>query len=147
MLGLLKSWRDDAVAAASRFRDKEAAEAVVAIMVGTANADGEFEREEKEKFIKALDVNPVLAQFDKSILLAKAKSLQEQFDFDTDIGLEACLKELREGARGADEEKRLAILRMGVAAAKADGEMEPAERAFLGRAATALGLAPSQAGL
>lgn len=147
MFGLLKSWKDDAMAAASRFRDKEAAEGVVAIMVGTANADGEFEPAEKAKFIKALDVNPVLVQFDKSLLLAKANSLQAQFDFDTEIGLDACLKELREAARGSSEEKRLAILRMGVAAAKADGEMEPAERQFLFRACDALGLAPSQAGL
>ena len=147
MFGSLKALWGDSQAAYSRYADKEAAEGVVAIMVGTSNADGEFEAAEKAKFIKAMDVNPVLKQFDKSVLIAKATSLQEQFDFDTEMGLDACLKELREAARGADEEKRIAIARMGVAAAKSDGEIEPAERAFLFRACDALGVSPSQVGL
>lgn len=147
MFGFLRAKLDDALAAYSRFNDKEAAEGVVAIMIGTANADGEFEAEEKQKFIKAMDVNPVLKQFDKSVLIAKANALQAEFDFDTEIGIAACLKELREAARGADEEKRLAIARMGVAAAKADGEIEPAERVFLVKACDALNISPSQVGL
>lgn len=147
MFGFLKGLAGDAQAQFAKFRDKETAEGVVAIMVGTANADGNFEPEEKAKFIKAMDVNPVLKQFDRSMLIGKANELQNQFDFDTDAGLDACLKELREAARGADEEKRIAIARMGVAAAKADGEIEPQERAFLANACNVLGISPTQVGL
>ena len=49
MFDFFKNAASDLQAAASKFRDKEAAEAVVAIMVGVANADGEFEPEEKKK--------------------------------------------------------------------------------------------------
>jgi tellurite resistance protein len=137
----------DVGAAYTKFNDKEAGEGVVAMMVGTSNADGEFEPAEKAKFVKALEVNPILKQFDKSVLLTKARELQDQFDFDTDMGIDACLKELREASKGASEEKRIAIARMGVAAAKADGEVEPAELAFLTKACAALNLTPSQVGL
>lgn len=137
----------DVTAAYGRFKSKEVAEGVVAIMVGTSNADGDFEPAEKAKFLKAMDVNPVLKQFDKSVLLAKARELQDLFDFDTDTGIDACMKELREAAKGAEEEQRIAIARMGVAAAKADGDLEDAEVAFLRKAVSALDLSPSQVGL
>ena len=148
MLGFIKAKFGDLEAAAAKFRDKETAEAVVAIMCGTSYADGELEDAEKKKLIGAFKVNPVLKQYDTSMLLGKFNELAEQCDFDRDVGQDACLKELADVAgRGASEEKRLAILRMGVASAKADGEVEEAERAFLARAAQTLGLQLSQAGL
>ncbi len=148
MFGFLKERINAGAAEFAKFRDREAAEAVVAIMTGTSYADGEFEAAEKAKFVKALSINPVLKQFDTGVLLAKHRELAEQYEFDTGIGEAAALKELRDLAeQGAPEDKRLAVLRMGMAAAMADGELEEAEAAFLRKAAKALGLDASQVGL
>jgi tellurite resistance protein TerB len=147
MLGLMKNWLGDAQASYAKFNDKETAEGIIAVMVGTAYADGELEPAEKDKIVKALRVNPILKQFDQSTLIAKFNELDEQCQFDAGVGQDACIKELREAAKGATEEKRIAIGRMGVAAAKADGEVEPDEVTFLRRAADALGVSPSQIGL
>lgn len=144
MFALFKDKLDHIHASYSKFKDKETAEAVVAIMTGTAYADGELEDAEKKKLIAAFRVNPVLKQFDTSVLLRKFNELSEQAEFDHEVGLDACIKEIRDVSVSADEEKRLAILRMGVAAAKADGEIEPAEVKFLQRAALQLGLQLSQ---
>ena len=51
MFGSLKALWGDAQAGYAKFKDRETAEGVVAIMVGTSNADGEFEPAEKAKFI------------------------------------------------------------------------------------------------
>ncbi len=148
MLNFFKAKINEGFAELAKFNDKESAEAVVAVMCGTSHADGELEDAEKKKFIAGISVNPILKQFDQSVLIGKWSSLSAQFDFDTDIGLDACIKELEDvKRRGTPEEKRIAILRMGVASAKSDGEIEPAERAFLLRASAALDIAPSQIGL
>lgn len=148
MLGFLREKINAGAAEFGRFRDKEAPEAVVAIMTGASYADGELEASEQAKLAKAFGVNPVLKQFDASVLLAKFNELKEQYEFDVGIGEAAALKELRDlAAQGAPEDKRLAVLRMGMAAAMADGELEDAEAAFLRKAAKALGLHASQVGL
>ena len=148
MLNFFKSKLADIQAEVSKFNDRETAEALVAIQCGTAYADGELEQAEKTKLMASFKVSPILKQFDQSMLLAKFRELADQCEFDTEIGQDACVKELEDVRRkGASEEKRIAILRMGVMAAKADGEIEQAEVAFLRRAAGALGLSPSQVGL
>lgn len=146
MSGFFSSLLADAKAAAGRLNDKQSAEAIVAIMVGTAYADGEFEPGEKSKLARAIEASPVLKQFEQGMLRAKCRELETEFEFDTIVGTAACLKELTDVAR-EPEEKRLAILRMGYVSAKADGELEASELAFLARAAAALGVSPSQIGL
>ncbi len=76
------------------------------------------------------------------------RELAEQLEFDIGIGVDACLKELTDVVkRGADESKRIAILKMGVASARANGDIGEAEREFLTKAAQELGLQLSQAGI
>lgn len=148
MFGFLKTALADLQAEAAKYADRETAEAIVAVMTGCAYADGALEPEEKAKLAGAFKINPILKQYETGVLLAKHNELAEQCEFDIEIGLDACLKELNDVARkGADEGKRLAILKLGVASAKADGEVEPAEREFLTRACRVLGLQPSQVGL
>jgi tellurite resistance protein TerB len=147
MFNFLKAKAFDLAAAANKFKDKETAEAIVAVMTGTAYADGTLEPEEREKIKAAIKVNPVLKQFDASMLTTKFFALSEQCEFDPDFGKDMCLKELKDVGQHAPEEKRIAILRMGVAAARADGEIEDDEVVFLRRACSALGIAPSQVGL
>lgn len=55
MLGFLRAKLDDALSAYSRFNDKETAEGVVAIMIGTSYADGEVEPAERAFLVRACD--------------------------------------------------------------------------------------------
>lgn len=147
MLGFLKEKLADLQGAAERFRDKETAEAVVAIMTGVAYADGELEDSEKAKMSQAFRTHPLMSQFDTGQLMAKFSELSGQFALDVAIGQDACLKELKDVGTRAPMEKRVVILRLGVAAAKADGEIEPAERDFLRRCAETLNVQLAEVGL
>lgn len=147
MLAFLKEKLGDLQAEASKFRDKETAEAIVAIMTGCAYADGDLEAPEKAKLTKAFTVNPILKQFSTNLLVSKFNELSVQCEFDSDVGLDACLKEIEDVGARATDEKRIAIIRMGIASAKADGEIEPAERAFLDRCLRVLNVSASEVGL
>lgn len=147
MLQYFKDRMSNLQAGAARFKDKETAEAIVAIMTGVAYADGELEQEEKAKMAKAFTINPILAQFDFSVLKVKFDELAGQCEFDADLGLDACVKELKDVGSNAPMEKRVTIMRLGVASAKADGEIEPAEHTFLARCAQTLGVQLSEVGL
>ena len=147
MLKFFKDRINDLQAGASRYKDKETAEAIVAIMTGVAYADGELEKEEKAKMAGAFRINPILSQFDFSTLTKKFDELSAQCEFDADMGLDACLKELKDVGSNATMEKRVTIMRLGVASAKADGEIEDKERQFLARCGEVLGVQLSEVGL
>ena len=147
MLQFFKDRMSDLQASASRYKDKETAEAIVAIMTGVAYADGELEREEKAKMAGAFRINPILSQFDFSVLTKKFDELSNQCEFDADVGLDACIKELKDVGSNATMEKRITIMRLGVASAKADGEIEDKERQFLARCGEVLGVQLSDVGL
>ena len=147
MLAFFKDKVADLKAGAARFRDKETAEAIVAVMTGVAFADGELEDAERRKLTAAFSADSTLAQFDQRVLAAKFDELSRQFSLDIDIGLDACLKELQDIARRAKQEQRILVMRLGVMTAKADGEIEPAERAFLNRCGEVLGVELSEVGL
>jgi len=146
MFGLLKEKLAGLGAEAARYRDKQTAEAVVAVMTGVAFADGELEEGEKAKMTQAWRSHPIMSQFELGVLTGKFSQLSGQFALDTDLGLDACLKEL-EDIKAAPMEKRVVVMRLGIAAAKADGEIEPAERAFLQRCAQTLGIDLREVGL
>lgn len=147
MFGFVKDRLSDLQATAARFKDKETAEAIVAIMTGVAHADGELEDAERKKMMQAFSGHPILSQYEISVLTKKFSELCGQFSLDTDLGLDACIKELQDVGSRATQEKRITILRLGIATAKADGEIEPAERAFLARCCSTLGVQASEVGL
>jgi tellurite resistance protein TerB len=147
MFGAFKERLADLQAAGARFRDKETAEAIVAVMTGVAFADGELEEAEQRKLAAAFQHHPILSQFDTAVLTDKFDQLVKQFSLDTDLGLSACLKELKDIARRAKHEQKIIVMQLGLASAKADGEIEPAERAFLARCADSLGVRLAEIGL
>lgn len=139
VLGFFRQASTDTAAALDRFKDKQTAEAMVAILTGTSFADGELEAAEKKKIIDNFNLNPMLKKFDNGILLSKFNELSSHFTLDIDEGHEACLKELRD-ISGKPVEQKQAIMRAGAMAAKADGDFEQSERVFLGRCCDVLGL-------
>ena len=150
MLNFLKGKLDDTVASfntgVAKFKTRETAEAIVAIMTGVSFADGAFEPEERKKMVQAFTKHQILSQFDFSVLKRKHDELVDVFDLDIDEGLVACLRELQDVVK-APQEQREAILRAGVMLAKADGEFEEEEKAFLRRCAKTLGLDSAEYGL
>jgi tellurite resistance protein TerB len=125
------------------YRDRETAEALVAIMTGCAWADGEFEEGERVKLRQAFSAHPILSKFNVAQLTGKFDQLNKGFALDVDDGLENCLAEL-DDIVSAEEPKKRAVMRMGLMIAKADGEVEPAEKAFLAKCARRLLLEPSE---
>ena len=131
----------DAQAIAGRYRDRQTAEALVAVLIGTAMADGQKEAGEIEKIRAAFVKHPVLKQYDSSVLNRKLSDLLDGFSLDTQEGLSGCLRELRD-IQDKPSDQREAVMRMGVMIAKADGEVEGEERDFLRDCATTLYLDP-----
>lgn len=147
MFSFLKDMRDKATAEASKWRDKETAEAMVAVMCAVAHADGALEAQEKAKFASMITTHPILKQFDRGVLVAKWNDLCQLYELDADIGHDAALKELTDVSKNSPEQKRIAIIRLGVAAAKADGDFEAEERLILVRCCQALAVSPADIGL
>jgi tellurite resistance protein len=146
MMEWLKARKADLEGMAGRYRDKEAAEAIVAIMCGVAYADEGASSAEKGKFAAATKVNPILKQYDASMLLKKWADLAEQCEFDIPTGLDACLKELADICH-IPIEKRITVLKLGIAAARSDGETSPLERDYLCRCADVLDVPAAEIGL
>ncbi len=139
----------DLAGSLERHATKEVGEALVAIMVGTAWADGELEPGERQKLGQMIVGHPMLRPFRgfQSVLTSKVTELNGMFEIDVDLGLDACLNELRQ-VGNADPQQKRTIMLAGVASAKADGEgVDGSERAFLARCAEELGVAPREAGL
>lgn len=129
---------------ATKFKDKQTAEALIAVMTGTAHVDADgLEDKERAKMKDSFDLHPILKQFDRAVLLKKFGELCNAFQLDKEEGIEACLSELRDVAQ-ADLDKRKAVMRMGRAMAAADGEVDDAERAFLILCCRALRLDPAE---
>lgn len=137
MMAWFKAKAGELGALVGRYNNKETAEAIVAVMCGVTYADGEAKPAEKAKFAAAIRINPILKQFDATLLLKKWNDLAEQCEFDGASGLDACLKELADVA-GAEKPQKVIILKLGMAAAKADGDAGAQEQRFIDRAAAVL---------
>jgi len=135
-------------AAAAASRDEGMAQAMVAVMCGCAYADGQAESAEKAKFAAAIRLNPVMKNFDQSLLLNAWKELSDLAEFDLDTGLDACLGKIRKACEGADRDRRMLVVRMGMAVAVADEDgLEDAEVRFMQRVCAEAGIVPSEVGL
>jgi tellurite resistance protein len=132
---------------ADKFASKQNAEAVVAIMYGAVRSDGKFEDVEKAKLELAFAKHPILKKFTKEdhIRFIQQK-LAGGFEWDVTDGLESCLKEVRDIRNKLPEEK-IAVIRAGVVAANADGNLDAGERAFLLRCCDAAGVSAGDVGL
>lgn len=137
MLGLFNKAKAGLAEAVAKVKNKEFMEAAMAGCALIAAADGEIETTEKAKLAKFIERSPELAVFDRTLLIGTFNRFADQLDFDFFMGKDACMKEIRQIP--GDEQKVL-CLRLLVAIAGSDGEIEPAERKVIGEVAGALGL-------
>ena len=145
MLNFLKDRLADLKAGAAKFaRDRDFAEGTMAVCAMVANADGQVEPEERRKIGQFIRASDYFQGFDHTELVNLFERYSGFYEWDAEIGHDRCLKEIGQ-VRG--DEKRLLIVRVGMAIARADGELEPAERDAMQRVCRVLGLDPTEFGL
>ncbi len=135
----------------ARYSSVEDAEAIVSVMGGISLIDGNFSDAERQKMYKSFSVHPVLKQHSPKDLQAKFIEIEDAFGIDESVGEAQVLKEvndvLRKMGSSPDRERFLAIVRMGVAAARSDGDIGDKERALLSKVASLGGVQLSEVGL
>lgn len=129
------------------FSSKQNAEAVVAIMYGAAHSDGNYGPDEKAKIGAAFSRHPMLNKFPIADHTRFIKDrLEEGFEFDLSVGLDACRNEVKDIRKKPYDEKAV-VIRAGVIAANADGNLSEPEKAFLRSCADVAGVEYKDVGL
>lgn len=143
--GLGRSVTDALEPALATFgRDMDLLEGVMAAAAMVAAADGEVEQQERAKIGRFLETHELMRHFDRSKAITLFARYVQELTFDLDMGGDTCLSQIRE-VKGA--EKRLLIVRLALAIAKADGELEPAEEVAVTKIVDALNLNRADFGL
>lgn len=124
-------------AAVHKVENRDFMEAVIGIMVLVAYADGECETQELDKLTQVIDTLPELQGFGPELGKTVNKFVG-YMNIGFDLGKNRIMKELRDIK--ADERQKEDILALGMVAAAADGDVEPAERAILEQVAREFGL-------
>jgi tellurite resistance protein TerB len=122
------------------YTDWAFADAIVAVVALTSAADGECEPEERKAFAKMLTSNETLARYDRTKMGARYDTL--------------CTKALDDISRedvfevvakiGGDKNKLTAALKLGIYAAKSDGDFEPEEGKVLAEICERFSLDPDK---
>ncbi len=137
MFGMFKKKVAAAGAAVKKVENRDFMEASIGIMVLVAFADGNLEPQELDKLNKVVQTLPELQGFGSEIGQTIDKYVG-YFEIGFSLGKNRILKELRDIK--ADEMQKTDILSLGVVAAMADGDLEPAEQAILEQVAREFGL-------
>ncbi len=139
--GFLKGGVAALQGAAARFQGKEFMEGVVGAALMVAHADGDLEPAEKSKIFKVMTNLDALKAFDAADIKKVFDKGVAQYDIDIEIGNQWSMKQIREGVAGdSDGEKANTMIAIAMAVAKADGELEDAEKKVIAQIREELGL-------
>lgn len=130
---------------AKKVQNKDTLEAVVAGCMLIAAADGTVEKPEMEKMINLLSTDPNLSAFKPAEIRIIAGKYQTRLEADFMVGQKQMLKEISDISDDSDKCEEV-FLNM-VAISKADGEVEPEEKAVLLKVAGLLSLSPKEYGI
>ena len=136
-----KSARESLTAEASKFRNRDFMEAVVAGCAMVAHADGSVSDDEKQKMMGFIDRADELKHFDNRDIIKVFNASLEDFEFDTGIGKGNALRMI--GKIKKNEEQSRLLIRIVCAIGAADGDFDDNERAVAREICVDLGLAPS----
>ena len=120
-----------------KFRSKELLQAIVAGSTMIAYADGVVSAEEKQKLLGFVRSSEQLSVFESDKVIETFNQYLTRFDFDATIGTGEALQKI--GAFKGKPEAEL-IVRVCLAIAKADGNIDAKERQALGQICQSLGL-------
>jgi tellurite resistance protein TerB len=121
----------------SKWKNKDAAYASLAIVALTAAVDGEIEPEERKAGTDFVRKSDIFKAFDRNDL---AVALESYYMKATNDILKEDVFDVIRKVKGTDAAG--SVVRVGIGIAKADGEMEPAEVEILREVCDALGLDP-----
>lgn len=120
-----------------KFRSKDLLQAIVAGSTMIAYADGMVTAEEKQKLLGFVRSSEQLSVFESDKVIETFNQYLTRFDFDATIGTGEALQKI--GAFKGKPEAEL-IVRVCLAIAKADGNIDDKERQALGQICQSLGL-------
>ena len=120
-----------------KFRSKDLLQAIVAGSTMIAYADGVVSADEKQKLLGFVRTSEQLSVFESDKVIESFNQYLTHFDFDATIGAGEALQKI--GAFKGKPEAEL-IVRVCLAIAKADGNIDAKERQALGQICQSLNL-------
>lgn len=120
-----------------KFRSKDLLQAIVAGSTMIAYADGVVTAEEKQKLLGFVRSSEQLSVFDSDKVIESFTQYLARFEFDATIGAGEALQKIA-AFKGKPEAEL--IVRVCLAIARADGNIDAKERQALGQICQSLGL-------
>jgi tellurite resistance protein TerB len=120
-----------------KFRSKDLLQAIVAGSTMIAYADGVVSAEEKQKLLGYVRSSEQLSVFESDKVIESFTQYLSRFEFDVTIAAGEALQKIA-AFRGKPEAEL--IVRVCLAIAKADGNIDPKEQQALGQICQSLGL-------
>jgi len=126
----------------SRFKNKDALDALVGASVMIAAADGNISGDEKQKLLGFLQNSALTKAYSVDAILSTFKAHADRFDFDAEIGRSEALRVI--GKQRANVDTARAIARLAVMIGKADGNFDKDEQVQAEAIIRELGLNPGE---
>lgn len=130
---------------AKKVQNKNIMEAIVAGALLVAAADGTIERSELDKLNKLLQANDLLEAFRGRELSKTITRFENILDADFGVGKKKMLDEIADIADNDDHAEEVLLTMLAIS--KADGEIEPEEKAVILEVCKVLRLDPKEYGL
>jgi tellurite resistance protein TerB len=126
----------------SKFKNKDFANASMAVCALLAAADGTIDAEERRKVAALIMSNDVLSIFPPSDLRDTFDRYCTKLTADFDFGKIECVQAVAKLKTKPDQAR--AIIQIGIIIGGADGNFDQAERGVVREACFAVGIAPSE---
>lgn len=130
---------------AKKIQNRNVMEAIVAGALLVAAADGTIEKSELEKMTKLLQANDNLEAFKGREINKVISKFESVLEADFGVGKKRMLDEISDIADNDDHAQEVLLTMLAVS--KADGEVEPEEKAVILEVCRALRLDPKDYGL
>ncbi|HST81754.1 MAG TPA: TerB family tellurite resistance protein [Kineosporiaceae bacterium] len=127
---------------ASKFKNKDFANASMAMCALLAAADGKIDPEERRKVAALIGSNDVLSIFAASDLRDNFERYCTKLTSDFDFGKLECVQAIAKLKSKPDQAR--AVIQIGIIIGGADGNFDADERAVVKEACFAVGIAPTE---
>jgi tellurite resistance protein TerB len=127
---------------ASKFKNKDFANASMAVCALLAAADGKIDPEERRKVAALITSNDVLSIFPASDLRDNFDRYCDKLTSDFDFGKIECIQAIAKLKKKEDQAR--AIIQIGIIIGGADGNFDAEERAVVKDVCNAVGISPGE---
>jgi tellurite resistance protein TerB len=141
-LSQLKTKANELKTEALKFKNKDFLNAAMAGSALIAMADGSISSEEKQKMVKFIESNDTLSIFTTSDVIKAFQDFVGQLEFDKDIGEAKAYQAL--GKMKSNAQAARLLVRMIIAIASSDGNVDDKEKKVAVKIAKELGIDPAE---